>query len=71
VGRIDSLTKDLKDVSDSFNAMVAKELDPLNKSLTQKKLKEIHPLTRSQWDAANSESGVPGGAGSHIFWERD
>lgn len=71
VARIDSLTKDLKDVTDSFDALVAKDLDAVNKSLTQKKIKEIHPLTRSQWDTVNSESGEPGGKGSHIFWERD
>src|SRR5271155_2095724 len=71
VARIDSLTKDLKDVTDSFAALVAKDLDSVNKTLGQKKLKEIHLLTRGQWDEANSDSGVPGGAGSHMFWERD
>jgi hypothetical protein len=71
LARIDSLTHELKDVSDSFNAFVAKDLPGINKSLTQKKLEPIHPVARSAWDAANSESGVPGGAGSHIFWERD
>jgi photosystem II stability/assembly factor-like uncharacterized protein len=71
LARIDSLTRELKDVSDSFNAFLAKELPGVNKSLTQKKLEPIHPSARGAWDAANSESGVPGGAGSHIFWERD
>ncbi|HME12572.1 MAG TPA: hypothetical protein VKF79_06920 [Candidatus Acidoferrum sp.] len=71
VARIDSLTKDLKDVTDSFDAFVAKELPSVNKSLKQKKLQEIQPLARSQWDAATADTGVPGGAGSHMFWERD
>jgi hypothetical protein len=46
-------------------------LPALNKSLKQKKLPELQPLKRSQWDAATAEGGVPGGAGSHMFWERD
>src|SRR5271168_1877884 len=71
VARIDSLTKDLKDVTDSFAALVAKDLEAVNKALAQKKIKEIQPLTRSQWDAVNSESGEAGGKGSHIFWARD
>jgi len=71
VARIDSLTKELKDVTDGFDALVAKELAGVNKTLKAKKLAEIHPPTRAQWDAATSEGGVPGGAGSHLFWERD
>jgi hypothetical protein len=58
-------------VFDSFNAFVAKELADANRSLQQKKLGEIHPLTRSQWDASSGDSGPPGGAGSHMFWDRD
>jgi hypothetical protein len=71
LARIDSLAHDLKDVSDAFEALMAKELPALNKSLKQKKLPELQPLKRSQWDAATAEGGVPGGAGSHMFWERD
>jgi hypothetical protein len=71
VARIDSLTKELKDAADVFDAFMAKELPGVNKSLKQKKLEEIHLLTRSQWDAATADSGVPGGAGSHMFWDRD
>ena len=71
VARIASLSKELKDVFDSFNAFVAKELADANHSLQQKKLGEIHPLTRSQWDASSGDSGLPGGAGSHMFWDRD
>jgi photosystem II stability/assembly factor-like uncharacterized protein len=71
VARIDSLTKELKDVTAAFDALVAKELAGVNKSLKAKKLTEIHPPTRAQWDAATSEGGLPGGAGSQMFWERD
>jgi photosystem II stability/assembly factor-like uncharacterized protein len=71
VARIDSLTKELKDVTNGFDALVEKELGGVNKTLKAKKLAEIHPPTRAQWDAATSEGGVPGGAGSHLFWERD
>jgi photosystem II stability/assembly factor-like uncharacterized protein len=71
ITRIDSLTKDLKDVADSFDAFVAKELPAVNKTLKLKKLPEVQPIKREQWDAANSDGGLPGGVGSHMFWDRD
>jgi len=71
ITRIDSLTKDLKDVADSFDAFVAKELPAVNKTLKVKKLAEVQPIKREQWDAANSDGGLPGGVGSHMFWDRD
>jgi photosystem II stability/assembly factor-like uncharacterized protein len=71
LARIDSLTKELKDVTDAFDAFVSKDLPAVNKSLKQKKLQEIQPLTRTQWESSAEDSAVPGGAGSHMFWDRD
>jgi photosystem II stability/assembly factor-like uncharacterized protein len=71
VARIESLKKELGDVSAEFDAFVAKELPPVNKTLSQKKLEPIQPLTRKSWDAANSdpEDGAP--AGGEFFHGRD
>ncbi|HEY1423263.1 MAG TPA: hypothetical protein VGF20_07415, partial [Candidatus Acidoferrum sp.] len=63
--RIDSLKKELGDVSTEFDTFVAKELPVINKSLTQKKLEAIHPLMRAAWDAAGGDAG--GGAPSGGF----
>ena len=62
VARIDSLKKELGDVETEFEALVAKELPSVNKSLSQKKLEPVQQLTRKAWDAANGNSG--GGAAS-------
>jgi photosystem II stability/assembly factor-like uncharacterized protein len=69
VSRIDSLKRELGDVEAESDAFVTKELAPVNKSLTQKKLEAIQPLTRKAWDAANGDSagGAPaGGAFIHL-----
>jgi len=55
VARIDSLKKELMDVAKEFDAFVTKELPSINKSLRQKKLEPIKPLTRAEWDAANAD----------------
>lgn len=55
VARIDSLKNELMDVVKEFDAFVAKELPGVNKSLRQKKLEPIKPLTRAEWDAANAD----------------
>jgi len=55
VARIDSLKKELGDVETEFEGLIAKELPGVNKSLTQKKLEPIQPLSRNDWDAANGE----------------
>ena len=72
VARIDSLKKELGDVESEFDAFVAKELPSVNKSLAQKKLPPVQPMTRKDWDAASSgddaSSAKPGSEG---FWERD
>ena len=54
VARIDSLKRELGDVEAESDAFVAKELAAVNKSLAQKKLEAIQPLTRKAWDAANA-----------------
>jgi len=63
VSRIDSLKRELGDVEAESDAFVTKELAAVNKSLAQKKLEAVQPLTRKAWDAANSDSagGAPAG----------
>jgi photosystem II stability/assembly factor-like uncharacterized protein len=65
--RIDSLKKELADVSTQFDAFASKELPAINKSLAQKKIEAIHPVARPAWDAANSDEGTGGGAPSGGF----
>jgi hypothetical protein len=64
--RIDSLKKELADVSTQFDAFASKDLPAINKSLAQKKIEAIHPISRAVWDAANSDEGT-GGASSGGF----
>lgn len=72
IARIDSLKKELGDVEAEFDGFVAKELPGINKSLAQKKLPLIQPITRKDWDAANIEGdSVTAKPGSEGFWERD
>ena len=71
VGRIDSLKKELGDVESEFDGFVAKELPAVNKSLAQKKLEAIQPLSRKQWDAASGEPAAAGPGGGKFFRERD
>ena len=60
VARIDSLAHERKNVVDEFDALVSKDLSPLNASLTAKKLEPVHVLTREAWDKTNGGTG--GGA---------
>lgn len=55
VARIDSLKHDLDDVTSAFNAFAAKELVEVNASLAKKSMGPIHPITREEWEKANSE----------------
>jgi photosystem II stability/assembly factor-like uncharacterized protein len=55
VGRIDSLKRELGDIEAESEAFVTKEIATVNKSLAQKKLEAIQPLTRKAWDARNAE----------------
>ena len=72
ITRIDSLKKELDDVRAEFESLLAKDLPTVNKSLKQKKLQPIEPVSRQSWNAANSESdagAVAKPSASH--WERD
>ena len=71
VARIDSLKKELGDVSAEFESFATKDLPAINKSLKQKKLPPIEPLTRKTWDAANNEQGGGNAAPTAARWERD
>ena len=55
VARIDSLKHELDDVTSAFNAFAAKELVEVNASLARKNMGSIHPITREDWEKANSE----------------
>jgi photosystem II stability/assembly factor-like uncharacterized protein len=56
VARIDSLQHELDDVSSEFDAFTAKDLRQINESLVGKKFEAVQPLTRGEWDQANSGS---------------
>jgi hypothetical protein len=72
IARIDSLTKELDDVRKEFDALLAKDLPPINKSLKQQRMPSIEPISRKVWDAANSEAeGGAVAAPSASHWERD
>ena len=71
IDRIDSLTRELGDVATEFDTFVSKDLPGINASLAKSKLPQIKTMDRKAWDAGPGSGGVPGGAGSHIFWERD
>ncbi len=62
LARIDSLKKELGDVETEFDALIARELPPLNKSLAKQKLQPVAPIGRKDWDAANpSDETTPAG----------
>jgi len=72
VARIDSLKKELGDVETEFDALAAKELPPINKELAKKKLPPVQPITRKDWDTANSgDDAAAGKSVSEGFSERD
>jgi len=72
VARIDSLKKELGDVETEFDALLAKELAAVNKSLAQKKLPPVQSITRKDWDAANSGGDAPAPKSTRAsFFERD
>jgi hypothetical protein len=74
VARIDSLKRELDDVVKEFDTFIATNVKDANSSLSRKKLELIHPLTREEWDKANSESESSGAATpmSKMQWrERD
>jgi hypothetical protein len=70
--RIESLKKELDDVRAEFDSLLAKELPVINKSLKQKKLQPIEPVSRKAWDAANSDPDAgPVATPAASYWERD
>ena len=56
VARIDSLRHEFEDVVKAFDAFTAKDLQDANQALAKKKMQAIQPLTREDWDKANSTS---------------
>jgi hypothetical protein len=58
VGRIDSLSKELGDVTAEFNTFAAKDLVEVNKTLAKKKLSPVQPISRKAWDAANESDST-------------
>jgi hypothetical protein len=72
IARIDSLKKDLDDVRTEFESLLAKDLSAINKSLKQKKLPSVEPISRTAWDATNSESDTGAVVTPSVSrWERD
>ena len=71
LARIDSLKKELGDVEAEFDGFLGKELPTVNKSLGKAKLPAIQPLTRKEWDAANSDSEAAPKPVATAFFERD
>jgi hypothetical protein len=57
ISRIDSLAHERKDVVEEFDALVSKDLQALNATLSARKLEPVHILTRDTWEKINSGSG--------------
>jgi photosystem II stability/assembly factor-like uncharacterized protein len=62
LARIDSLKHELADVSNEFDAFLAKDLAEANRSLARKKMDPVRPLSRDDWDKANGVSAKAGSA---------
>lgn len=60
--RAAALARELADVSRDFDAWTAKELPAINAALAKRKLDPIQPLTREQWDKANTATAGGGTA---------
>jgi photosystem II stability/assembly factor-like uncharacterized protein len=71
IARIDSLKKELGDVEEEFGGLLTKDLPSVNKSLGQKKLEPIEPLSRKAWDAANGDAEAGAPAPARVLRERD
>ncbi len=71
IARIDSLTHELNDVMNEFDAFTAKDLVEVNKLLAARKLEAIKPIIREDWEKATSDSGAGGGGEIRERWERD
>jgi hypothetical protein len=55
VERTDALTRELADVVKEFDQWAAKELDPLNASIAEKKLDPVKPPSRAEWDKGTGQ----------------
>jgi hypothetical protein len=53
--RLNALTRELADVTKDFDAWVAKELDPLNVSIAEKKLDPVKPQSREEWQKSTGQ----------------
>jgi hypothetical protein len=42
-------------VTKDFDAWVAKELDPINASIAEKKLNPVKPLSREEWQKSSGQ----------------
>jgi hypothetical protein len=71
LARIDSLQRDLDDVTKEFDAFLAADLRAVNASLQKKKLMTIQPLSREQWEKNNNASDSSGARGGMQWPERD
>ncbi len=69
VTRIDSLTHDRNDVVAELDTLVAKDLQPVNTKLTDRKLDPVVPLARAAWDKAAATGGGSGAIpGRNFQW---
>jgi hypothetical protein len=64
VARIDSLRRELDDVSHQFDGFVAADLAATNQSLAQKKLEPVLPVSRGDWEKTNPAPGTENAAGT-------
>ena len=55
VERADALARELGDVVKAFDDWTAKELPKLNAALAGKQAEAVKPLTRAEWEAANTK----------------
>jgi hypothetical protein len=70
IARIDSLKRELEDARKEFDDLLTRDFPAINKSLKQKRLQPLEPITRKSWDAANSDDDG-GGTPPASRWERD
>jgi hypothetical protein len=57
LARIDSLTRERKDVVAEFDAFLSKDLQAFNGALAAKKIDPVRAVSREAWDKANSGGG--------------
>lgn len=62
VSRIASLKRELDDVAKEFDSLAARELPPVNSSLSKKQLQPVTPIARDAWNKENADSETGAGA---------